>query len=273
VRVELQENKHRLESGESSHQEEIDEIRAKHSKELTKLREELEQQSEGGQPQASKAQEEKWLQERAQMLSQMQILTQSLDQQKKVQESLLMAFNQQAQAQNLRADQPTQNPQAQKEFDELERKIDHLKQKNEELFNMNSNLTQQICQMQQKQGALEDEVRTLKKFKKLVNNCAALQCKICMGSVPKEHFQDHIKHCTEEQDRNRLSTLLPTSGYSSGAHNQPQVFDAAPSGKGAPPRLHTALGANPSSQTNVSQLLDRPPRQYPFEHQDSISAS
>ena len=63
--------------------------------------------------------------------------------------------------------------------------------------------------MQSKQGNLEDDIKTLKKYKKIVNNSMALQCKHCAQSLLKENFQDHLKSCMEESDRNRVSVLLP----------------------------------------------------------------
>lgn len=74
---------------------------------------------------------------------------------------------------------------------------------------MNNNLSQQIVQMQNKQGNLEDDIKTLKKYKKLVNNSMAFQCKHCAQTLIKESYQDHLKNCVEETDRNRVSCLLP----------------------------------------------------------------
>jgi hypothetical protein len=65
--------------------------------------------------------------------------------------------------------------------------------------------------MQTKQQQLEEDIRTLKKYKKLVNNCMALQCKHCAYTLMKENFQEHIQGCMKEQDRNRASILVPQS--------------------------------------------------------------
>jgi len=78
--------------------------------------------------------------------------------------------------------------------------------------------------MQTKQQQLEDDIKTLKKYKKLVNNSMALQCKHCANTLLKEQFQDHMKTCMEESDRNRASVLLPTAplpppgGHAPGVH-------------------------------------------------------
>jgi len=42
--------------------------------------------------------------------------------------------------------------------------------------------------MQTKQQQLEEDIRTLKKYKKLVNNSMALQCKHCAYTLMKENF-------------------------------------------------------------------------------------
>lgn len=52
--------------------------------------------------------------------------------------------------------------------------------------------------MQTKQQQLEDDIKTLKKYKKLINNAVAVQCKHCGASLGKEQFQDHLKGCMEE---------------------------------------------------------------------------
>lgn len=76
---------------------------------------------------------------------------------------------------------------------------------------MNSNLTQQILEMQKKHSSQDDEIKSLKKYKKIVNNCMALQCKYCSQHVMKEHFQDHSKSCEIEQDKARVSVLQAPS--------------------------------------------------------------
>ena len=80
---------------------------------------------------------------------------------------------------------------------------------------MNSNLSQQNFQMQNKQSQLEDDIKTLKKYKKIVNNSMALQCKHCMSNLAKENFQEHIQSCMKEQDRNRASYIMPQGGIAS----------------------------------------------------------
>jgi len=165
-----------------------------------------------------------------------------MDQQKKI-ESLLAALNQQSQ---MKLDSNSDDAGTlQKTIDDLANKNLSLKQKNDDMLKMNSNLTIQNCQMQSKQGSLEDEVRTLKKYKKLVNNAIAVQCKLCLKTHLKENFQDHVKNCSEEQDRNRVSHLLPPSGNEQ--RNQPQILTAAPSN--GRERLNTALGVGPAQSS------------------------
>ena len=83
-------------------------------------------------------------------------------------------------------------------YSESQEANEKLVQKNQELLSMNNNLSQQIVQMQTKQQQLEEDIKHLKKYKKLVNNAVALQCKHCMGTLVKEQFQDHMKTCMEE---------------------------------------------------------------------------
>jgi hypothetical protein len=111
-----------------------------------------------------------------------------------------------------------------------------LKAKNQELLQMNGNLSSQILQMQTKQQQLEEDIRTLKKYKKLVNNSMALQCKHCAYTLMKENFQEHIQGCMKEQDRNRASILVPHS-----ATNSP--FGQAPGQQppSIPPRYSTGV--------------------------------
>lgn len=84
-----------------------------------------------------------------------------------------------------------------------------LQQKNQSLLQMNNNLSQQIVQMQSKQGQLEEDIRSLKKYKKIVNNSMAFQCKHCAVTLQKESFQDHLKSCVQDAERSRASVLLP----------------------------------------------------------------
>jgi len=56
---------------------------------------------------------------------------------------------------------------------------------------------------------LEEEIKTLKKYKKIVNNSMGFQCKHCGVIITKDVIQDHLKVCMESADRNRVSVLMP----------------------------------------------------------------
>ena len=116
---------------------------------------------------------------------------------------------------------------------------------------MNSNLSSQILQMQTKQQQLEEDIRTLKKYKKLVNNSMALQCKYCAHTLPKENYQEHIQGCMKEQDRNRASILLPQSANSSPFGQAPGQYQPQ-----IPPRYSTSsttMGTKGQYQTLFDQ--------------------
>ena len=123
--------------------------------------------------------------EREEMSRQIQMLSQHLESSKRMQDSLM---------DTMKAKEQQSSP-----------------EKNSELLTMNSNLTQQILEMQKKHSSQDDEMKSLKKYKKIVNNCMALQCKFCSQHVLKEHFQDHSKSCEIEQDKARVSVLQAPS--------------------------------------------------------------
>ena len=197
---------------ESEHEDEVERLTSKHRKEIEKLQEEFASSAPAGDGQIE---EKKWLKEREQMTRQMSLLTSHLDSSKKMQESLLQALTRQQEQAQTKKDHKLASVDGETDsqtFSESQETNEKLTQKNQELLSMNNNLSQQIVQMQNKQQQLEEDIKTLKKYKKLVNNSMGLQCKHCGTTLAKEQFQDHMKTCMEESDRNRASVLLPIGG-------------------------------------------------------------
>lgn len=171
---------------ESEHEDEVERLTSKHRKEIEKLQEELASSGPAGDGQIE---EKKWLKEREQMTRQMSLLTSHLDGSKKMQESLLQALTRQQEQAQTRKDRNLGSFDGETDsqtFSENQEANEKLMQKNQELLSMNNNLSQQIVQMQNKQQQLEDDIKTLKKYKKLVNNSVGLQCKHCANTLPKE---------------------------------------------------------------------------------------
>ena len=149
MRIEIQELKQKLARLDVDHEEELQQLKVKNEKSLVKLQEELKVAQEGGRASGSASGDEsaKWLKEREQMTRQINLMTEQFDQQKKLQESLLLALNRQKEpvdgGEHDDAAKPVASVLDSPQFLELQ-------QKNQSLLQMNNNLSQQIVQMQSK---------------------------------------------------------------------------------------------------------------------------
>ena len=87
--------------------------------------------------------------------------------------------------------------------------MEKYKQKNKELGASNSQLTQQICSMQQKQQTLEVTLNTYKKYKQILHHAAGIQCLQCQKLMTREEFSIHLPDC--RQNMMRQSTIVAAS--------------------------------------------------------------
>ena len=145
AKVELGQLRQKSSSMENDHQEDIDNLKDKHAREIQKL-----QDAAPASTGALQTEEKKWLKEREQMVNQMSLLTGHLDSSKKMQESLLEALTRQ-ESKGVEEARAETNSEARGDISQDSEQLQELAQRNQELLSMNNNLSQQIVQMQTKQ--------------------------------------------------------------------------------------------------------------------------
>ncbi|CDW76855.1 guanylate-binding n-terminal domain containing protein [Stylonychia lemnae] len=185
-RKEVQQLVNQLHRMEQEKNDEIKQLKQEHEFQLN--------QASSGNPQVvSDDQQQKWIQERQTMQIQLNLLTDTLESQKKIQESLLQALN------------FTKQHQIRQSSPERDGTTEKVKAKNKELVVTNQNLSQQIVQMQSKQMNLEKSISNLKQFKYMIHYAIAMQCKNCNKLYPVNQYSQHLPACNRENER--VSTL------------------------------------------------------------------
>lgn len=74
-----------------------------------------------------------------------------------------------------------------------------------------TNLASALERTEQRCGMLEKKVETLKRFHKMVKNCAAMQCRLCSKTLGSAMFGAHLTVCMREGGRAASTPSLPMS--------------------------------------------------------------